>query len=239
MDEQAKAARRAYQREWAKNNRDRLRAAQERFWRKRAKQNESEVHHMVSSYKVREANRALKAILTQYKESYDASCKASREAYLQTLPAGSSVPADGRIYGDAAREEFNGKCWDLRAEAKKILDDLSGELRNRVAEAPSADAVNTLTLLNMRHDVTEDEIAELAKRFDNNPQAWKTLKSIAEQNKIHVLREHPIETSLHQLEDIEQTLDSNLNVFSAERGHTSPGFLAMLETQIDNALPEE
>lgn len=239
MDEQAKAARRAYQREWAKNNRDRLRAAQERFWSKRAKQNESEVHGMVFSYKTREANKALKAILTQYKESYDASCKSSRDAYIQSLPAGSSIPKEGQIYGTAARDEFNSKCWDLRAEAKRILDDLSGELRDRVAEAPSADAVNTLTLLNMRHDVTENEIADLAKRFDNNPQAWKTLRAIAEQNDIHVLSEHPIETALHQIEDIEQTLDSNLNVFSAERGHTSPGFLAMLETQIDNALPEE
>ena len=45
MDEQAKAARRAYQREWAKNNPDKVRAAQERFWAKKAREaSEGESH---------------------------------------------------------------------------------------------------------------------------------------------------------------------------------------------------
>lgn len=36
MTENAKAARRAYKNKWAKENRDKVRAAQERYWEKRA-----------------------------------------------------------------------------------------------------------------------------------------------------------------------------------------------------------
>ena len=36
MNEQAVAARRAYKREWAKKNPDKIRAQQERFWNKKA-----------------------------------------------------------------------------------------------------------------------------------------------------------------------------------------------------------
>lgn len=36
MTESAKAARREYKRQWAKNNPDKVRAQQERYWNKRA-----------------------------------------------------------------------------------------------------------------------------------------------------------------------------------------------------------
>lgn len=36
MTEQALAARRAYKRQWAKNNPDKIKAQQERFWAKKA-----------------------------------------------------------------------------------------------------------------------------------------------------------------------------------------------------------
>ena len=37
MTEQAKEARRAYKRKWAKENPDKIRAQQERYWNKKAK----------------------------------------------------------------------------------------------------------------------------------------------------------------------------------------------------------
>ena len=42
MTEQAAAARRAYKRNWAKNNREKVRAAQERYWEKIAERAEAE-----------------------------------------------------------------------------------------------------------------------------------------------------------------------------------------------------
>lgn len=36
MDEKAKEARRAYRREWAKKNPDKIRAIEERYWTKKA-----------------------------------------------------------------------------------------------------------------------------------------------------------------------------------------------------------
>lgn len=36
MTEQAREARRAYRREWNRKNRDKVRAAQERYWEKKA-----------------------------------------------------------------------------------------------------------------------------------------------------------------------------------------------------------
>lgn len=41
MDEKAKAARREYRRRWAKMNPDKIRAQQERYWRKKAAEADS------------------------------------------------------------------------------------------------------------------------------------------------------------------------------------------------------
>ena len=38
MDERAKAARRAYIREWQRKNKDKIRAAQERYWLRKAQE---------------------------------------------------------------------------------------------------------------------------------------------------------------------------------------------------------
>lgn len=40
MDEKALEARRAYKRKWARENRDKVRAAQERYWKKKAAEQE-------------------------------------------------------------------------------------------------------------------------------------------------------------------------------------------------------
>lgn len=40
MNEKAKAARREYKRKWAKANPDKVRAAQERYWQRKAEQQE-------------------------------------------------------------------------------------------------------------------------------------------------------------------------------------------------------
>ena len=42
MNEQAAAARRAYKRDWAKRNPDKVRAAQERYWTKQAEKTAQE-----------------------------------------------------------------------------------------------------------------------------------------------------------------------------------------------------
>lgn len=39
MTEEAKEARRAYKREWAKKNRDKIKAAEERYWTRKAAEN--------------------------------------------------------------------------------------------------------------------------------------------------------------------------------------------------------
>lgn len=42
MDEKALEARRAYKRQWAKNNPDKIKAQQERYWSKKAAQKSEE-----------------------------------------------------------------------------------------------------------------------------------------------------------------------------------------------------
>lgn len=42
MTEQAKEARRAYKREWAKNNPEKVKASQERYWQRRAERHAAE-----------------------------------------------------------------------------------------------------------------------------------------------------------------------------------------------------
>lgn len=193
---------------------------------------------MISKYKSSIINRDLKQILSEYKDEYRIICSTSREKYMQTLPVGSQIPKEGMIYGQEYKQVFDESCKGYQAKAYKILSDAHSELKKEATEAPSTEAVNSLALLNMRKDITETEIEDLINRYGDNPQVWKTIRSIAGENGIRV-SDHPINEQIRNIEGLMHTLNSTLSVASASKGHAGDGFLSMVAMQIDDAFPVE
>lgn len=184
-------------------------------------------------------NKELKSILSQFKDSYRIACDSSRNAYMKTLSAGAQVPKEGMIYGEDRRREFESMCAGYRDKALEILNKVGTELREKATEAPSTEAVNSITLLNMRKNITEDEIDNLLTRYGDNPQAWETIVSIARDHDIHAFNDHPIKRQIEAVDGLARTMERTISAQSANGGHASDGFLAMIEMNIDDVFPIE
>lgn len=188
-------------------------------------------------YQIEKANKDLKTILSQFKDSYRMICDSSRNSFMKTLSPGAPVPREGLIYGNDCLDEFESMCLGYRDRAKEIFDKLISELKDKVTQAPSSEAVNLISLLGVRKDVTKEEIDNLLEKYGDNPQTWKSLVSIAKENGINTYGENDLEVQLREIEDLSKSIEKTLSSSSAQGGHATDGFLAMLSAQIDNVLP--
>ena len=182
-------------------------------------------------------NKDLKSLVSQFKDGFRIKCDSSRNAYMKTLSPGAPMPLEGRIYGDGNRQEFESECMGYRNKAREILGDYLGDLKKKATEAPSTDAVNTISLLNMRSNITEREIDDLLTRYGDNPQAWRAINSIAIDHDIRVFKDHPVYEEISTVEDLGASLDKAISLQSAESGHASDGYIALVNAQIDGAFP--
>lgn len=184
-------------------------------------------------------NKELKSIISQFKDSYQIACDSSRNAYMKTLPAGARVPKEGILYGDERRQEFESMCAGYRDKALALLNKVLSDLHDKMTEAPSTDAVNSITLLGLRENISQSEIENLLERYGDNPQAWNTIVSIARDHDIRAFSDHPIEGQISAINDLSRSLERVLSTRSASAGHATDGFLSMVEMQIDEVFPAE
>lgn len=184
-------------------------------------------------------NNELKQIMKEYRDTYRVMCDASRDRALKAAAPGTPVPESGKLYGDDVREEFDSRCRDYRSRVRAITGTRADELKRKLTDAPSPEALGAVTLLSMRKDVTREEIEDLIDRYGDNPQAYKTITSIAREREILGFDPHPVETELRAVEDLEHSMIKTLSAHEAERGHAADGFLSMIGMNIDNTFPPE
>ena len=193
---------------------------------------------MLSKYQNERTNKDLKAIMSQFRDSYRSMSESSRMEYMKTLAPGAQVPKEGVIYGDERRSEFETMCRGYRAKASDVIQGAIGDLKKVMTESPSTDAVNTITLLNLRADVTPEEIQDLIGRYGDNVQAYKAIASVANEKGVRGYNlAHPIEIAIRDAEDLERAIERSVSAFSAASGHTSDAFISMIDSQIDSVFP--
>lgn len=193
---------------------------------------------MFTDYENRKANAELKDILSKFHEDYQITSKASRAQYMNTLPAGRTTPREGVIYGDAIREDFNNRCAEYRARVRKTIDPVIESLKKHMTQAPDAECASVLSLLNMRDHITKTEVDDLVERYGSNPQAYRTIQSIAHKHDIS-LEDDDLESRVADIETLRDNLNDTLSMRSAEGGHGTEGFLAMMCASIDQNFPVE
>lgn len=184
-------------------------------------------------------NKALKDVFARFVKEFEDASRRTRVEFMRTAPAGGIIPEEGKIYGKESREKFEVLCQELRQEVRGLIENEKSIVREEATEAPSVEAVNTITLLNMRKNVTQNDIEDLLERYGDNYQAYKAIASIAKENDIRLFRKHPIEGKLDDLEQLERGLTRVMDITGAESGHISPGFVAIMNMTIDAAIPEE
>lgn len=111
------------------------------------------------------------------------------------------------------------------------------EVNDLKTVAPDPDALNYITILKTRKQLTTNDLDIAMQKYGNNYACYKALQDISSDR--HIPMNYKNDT-----DDIEETLLStrrdfdNINVFSCERGHASAGAVAFQSMFIDNIQEE-
>ena len=186
-----------------------------------------------------QANYQLKNILDKFAKDYQTTAEASRVAFMQSAKGGDMIPAPGHIYGNDYKARFEDRCREYQTEAETVLTNIIADARAKATEAPSAEAVRVVQMLQLREDLTADEVNNLLSVYGDNAQAYKAIASVAASKDVHV-PPCPIDEELKALEDLQRDMAKTLTLSSAESGHTTDSFLSFFASMnIDPTLPTE
>ena len=186
-----------------------------------------------------QANYQLKNILDKFAKDYQTTAEASRVAFMQSAKGGDMIPAPGHIYGNDYKARFEERCKGYQAEADGVLSGIIADVRARATEAPREEAVRIVQMLQLREDLTADEVNNLLSVYGDNAQAYKAIASVAASKDVHV-PPCPIDEELKALEDLQRDMAKTLTLSSAEGGHVTGNFLSFFASMnIDPILPTE
>ena len=185
------------------------------------------------------ANYELKVILDKFARDFSQTAESSRNAFMQSAKGGTMIPAPGRIYGNDYKAQFEERCKEYQAKAADILDGIISDVRAKATEAPSAEAVRIVQMLQLRKVLTTDEVYNLLAVYGSNAQTYKAIASVAAEKDVRI-GPCPLDAELKALEDLKHNLLNTLTLASAEGGHASEGFLGLFKSMyIDAALRPE
>lgn len=157
------------------------------------------------------------SLVDDFNREFTNAAERSRKAHVVQLQPGSVIPGPGKIYGDEERAAFMRKADEISLRAQNAIDLSSKKIRAKMADPPSTDAVNSITMLQMRKHVTEDDLNNLVERYGDNYQTYKALASIALDREMPFFSEHPLDEQEAHLESIKNGLRGLLTLSSAER----------------------
>lgn len=184
----------------------------------------------------REANFQLKQLVDEFGSAFQTIAEESRTALMRHSTAGERIPVPGRLYGNEYRAQFTARCDEIRGAVAAVINEQIDNIKATMAEAPSADAVNTVQMLALRDDITADEINVVLEKYGENYQAAKAIISVAASKGLRGWS-CSADSRLEDLENLRSVMRRTINATSAENGHASNGYLEMLKIQIDSALP--
>lgn len=183
-------------------------------------------------------NAELKKIISDFGETYTRTCEASWKEYVSGMEPGQPAPPKGKIYGDKNRKQFAKDCNEYKSKALAIITGELDKLNAVATAAPNTDAVNAISLFNMRKNVSQEDVETLLDTYGDNIQAFKTIMDISSDKGIRIAAKHPTEEKIDSLNGLKKSIDSTLNLQSAENGHASKGFLSMLGQFVDESLTD-
>lgn len=178
-------------------------------------------------------NTELKKIIKDFYSDYNRTAESTKKEYLMTLPIGAKIPDESRIYDAEELERFKERASQKRAKALSIVDEHLTDVREKMTEAPSTDAVSTITLLNSRQNITENEINHLVEAYGDNYQSYKAIQDIGTKNNIRI-PEHILTKQEESLNNLRHSVDSALTYETASR--RSQGFYDFLAVEVDGTI---
>lgn len=187
-------------------------------------------------YTMSQANKELKKIMSDFNNAYKTMCAQSRDDYIKTLNPGAPLPQEGALYTEDMKQKFSDECLKYRHKAHEIIDQHINELKKKATDAPSTEAVNSISLLKLRDSITEKEISEMLERYGDNVQAYRAINSIAYAHDIKSFDDHPISEHLERVEALSSSIDK---VIAPWNKNISDAYIGFVSMDIDSVFPEE
>lgn len=193
---------------------------------------------MLSKSEKARINKELKGLVNEYKQSYEAIRQQSEAKYKTTLQAGATFHPKNGFYYEEDRQAFNAVCDRLREKAHGLIDKAALEVMAQNTAAPSTEAVNVVTLLNARQNVSADEIDQLMTKYGQDcPMVYKALHEKAQALGYHDFKPHPIAEEAENMEAVSRIIDRTFSATSAENNIVISA--AAFETTASSAFPAE
>ena len=101
---------------------------------------------------------------------------------------------------------------ELKALASEVIAEHREKLEKALSVAPTAEQLNLLTALQLRDDISEEELNSIAGQLGTNFQAIKALQSIAKKKGVnmHLPEKYNYETSKDNLDKAEKYLSERI-----------------------------
>ena len=190
---------------------------------------------MLSKYENERINKELKGIVDEYKRSYSIMREKSEAKYKTTLKPGAVFNPRSGFYYDEDRQAFTDVCNRLKVRAHDLVNKATLEVIDKNLTAPSTEAVNMLTLLNTRQNISADEIDQLMTKYGQDcPMVYKALHEKAQALGYHDFKPHPITEAVENIEAMSKAIDSCISSDRAEYNLVSS--TAALNVTIDQAF---
>ena len=194
---------------------------------------------MIKGYRAEKLNKELKQIAEQYRDTYENARRISEENYKKTLAPGQIFHARQGFYDESSKASFANECERFRVKAHSLLDSVTIELIDETTKAPSTEAVNAISLLTSRKDVSADELDLFMTKYGQDcPLAYASLKEIAENHGYRDFIEHPLKEQAENVQILANSIDRTFDEYRGETGNVIAavaGFCA----NVDQAFPAE
>ena len=179
----------------------------------------------------------LKAINAEFQKECKSAVDRAHHISLSRLQPGQTAPAPGFLTPEI-EAELRASVAKLSDRAQGILEDALKEVRAAKAEAPSTEAVNSVTMLRGNKHVSEEDIIALADVYGDNYLTHKALHNIALEHGYHILSTHLADTLEKGLSTLSDIYRRDLTAYEAQAMANSAWRKAAMDDNVDMFLPE-
>lgn len=195
---------------------------------------------MISKYECKELNKNISEAYNDYAFRFKKIKQAHRDEYIKSLAPGAMIPNDDIIKLDGEyREQAEKLCSDTQIKVLEQLTRAKELIADEVTAAPTTDAVNIVSLLNMRADLNQEELDSIYAKYGDNLQIYKALGDIAHKHKLMVNYANGLEEQSERIDNLIRNAN-NISVYEAENNNqVADGFCFMRQMDIDETFPTE
>lgn len=186
---------------------------------------------------VYDANGKVNKIIDDFRADFARTSESTRAKYVKELPAGARVPEQNKIFDSEEVSAFSERANKYRQDATDILNRCLDDISKAKAESPSSEAVNVLTLMSARQNVTADELSDVIRNYGSNYQVYRSCQDISVKNNLGRLADHPLQAKEQSINDLQSNLN-RLFTYNDACKNANGGFYSFIQMAVDNALSE-